>query len=370
VGEDHFLHAGTLLIAELEDALKDGSSERRVETLRRITDLFLNDADRLNEQQVRVFDDVLVHLIQRIETKALIQLSTCLAPVDNAPTEVVRHLAHDDEIMVARPVLSQSKRLTDDDLVKIAEVKSQGHLLAISARGSLNEPVTDVLVRRGDLQVTHKLADNSGARFSETGFAKLVKNGEKDESLAEKLGVRLDIPLRLLRELLLRATDAVRARLLAAAPAEAQDRIQSALASIANEIGQEATGPRDFVSAAQLVQDINRSGNLNESTLMEFARAHRYEEVVVALSLLCSAPAQLIERLIKSIRPDGLIVACKAAGLKWPAVSVILENRFTHHSIPNDELDNAKSSFFALSQPTAQRTLRFWKARMAAKTAS
>ena len=364
------MYAGQLLIAELEDALKDGSSERRVETLRRITDLFLNDADRLNEQQVRVFDDVLVHLIQLIETKALIQLSACLAPVDNAPTEVVRHLARDDEIMVARPVLSQSKRLTDDDLIKIAEIKSQEHLLAISGRGSLNEPVTDVLVRRGNQQVTHKLADNSGARFSETGFAKLVKNGETDESLAEKLGVRLDIPLRLLRELLLRATDAVRARLLAAAPAEAQGRIQSALASIANEIGQEATGPRDFASAAELVQDINRNGSLNESTLMEFARAHRSEEMVIALSLLCSAPAQLVERLLKNIRPDGLIVACKAAGLRWPAVSVILENRFAHHSVPDDELEQAKNSFFALSQPTAQRTLRFWKARMAAKTAS
>ena len=258
------MYAGKLLITELEDVLKDGSSERRVATLRRITDLFLDDADRLNEQQVRVFDDVLVHLIQRIETKALIQLSTCLAPVDNAPTEVIRHLAHDDEIMVARPVLSQSKRLTDDDLIKIAEIKSQGHLLAISERGSLNEPVTDVLVRRGDRQVAHRLANNSGAHFSESGFAKLVKNGETDESLAEKLGLRLDIPLRLLRELLLRATNAVRARLLAAAPAETQARIQSALASIANEIGQEATGPRDFVSAAELVQDINKSGNLNE----------------------------------------------------------------------------------------------------------
>jgi len=363
------LRTGILLIAELEDALKGGSSEKRVETLRRITDLFLNDADRLNEQQVRVFDDVLVHLIQRIETKALVQLSTCLAPVDNAPTEVIRHLAHDDEITVARPVLSQSKRLTEDDLIQIAETKSQGHLLAISGRGSLDETVTDVLVRRGDRQVTHKLAKNSGARFSETGFAKLVKNGETDESLAEKLGLRLDIPLRLLRELLLRATNAVRSRLLAAAPAEAQGRIQSALASIANEIGLEATGPRDFVSAAQLVQDINRSGNLNESTLMEFASAHRYEEMVIALSLLCSAPAQLIERLIKNIRPDGLIVACKAAGLKWPAVSMILENRFAHHSMSNEELDHAKSAFLALSQTTAQRTLRFWNARVAARTA-
>ena len=63
------------LIAELEDAIKSGSSEKRVETLRRVTDLFLNDADRLNEAQVGLFDDVLCHLIKRIETKALAELS-------------------------------------------------------------------------------------------------------------------------------------------------------------------------------------------------------------------------------------------------------------------------------------------------------
>jgi hypothetical protein len=47
------------LIDELEAAMKSGSSENRVTTLRRITDLFLHDADRLNDDQIRVFDDVL-----------------------------------------------------------------------------------------------------------------------------------------------------------------------------------------------------------------------------------------------------------------------------------------------------------------------
>jgi uncharacterized protein (DUF2336 family) len=202
------------LIAALEESLKSGSSEKRVDTLRRVTDLFLDDSDRLNEQQVKVFDDVLVHLIERIERKALVQLSTALAPIDNAPVQVIRRLAHDDEITIAGPVLMQSSRLAHDDLVQIAETKGQGHLLAISGRSSLNEALTDVLVRRGDRQVTHQLARNAGASFSETGFAALVKNAETDASLAEKLGVRLDLPVRLLRELLLRAADAVRSRLL------------------------------------------------------------------------------------------------------------------------------------------------------------
>jgi hypothetical protein len=40
------------IIAELEDAVRAGSPTKRVETLRQVTDLFLNDGDRLNDEQV------------------------------------------------------------------------------------------------------------------------------------------------------------------------------------------------------------------------------------------------------------------------------------------------------------------------------
>lgn len=224
------------VIGELEAVLKDGSPAKRIEALRRITDLFLNDADRLNEQQIKVFDDVIVHLIQRIETKALIHLSTILAPVDNAPIEVIRCLANDEDIGVAGPVLAGSKRLSSDDLIRIAETRSQQHLLAIYGRASLEEAITDVLVRRGDRNVAHSLAQNSGARFSEKGYAILVKKAESDDGLTEKLGQRLDIPAQLLKQLLSRATDTVRSRLLASAPAEARTQIQFTLASIADQL--------------------------------------------------------------------------------------------------------------------------------------
>src|SRR5271169_4882689 len=104
------MNAEPSLIAELEDAIKSGSSDKRVQTLRRVTDLFLNDADRLNETQIGLFDDVLCHLIKQIETKALVELSENLAPVDNSPIEVIRRLAHSEEIAVAGPVLTQSAR--------------------------------------------------------------------------------------------------------------------------------------------------------------------------------------------------------------------------------------------------------------------
>ena len=59
-------------IAELELAVRSGTPETRVNTLRQVTDLFLHDADRLNDEQVKVFDEVICLLASRIESKSLL----------------------------------------------------------------------------------------------------------------------------------------------------------------------------------------------------------------------------------------------------------------------------------------------------------
>jgi uncharacterized protein (DUF2336 family) len=357
------MSAETSLIAELEDALKDGSQTRRVDTLRRVTDLFLNGADRFNDAQIDVFDDVLGHLIKRIETKAMVELSTRLAPVDNAPIEVIRRLAHDDEITIAGPVLTQSGRLSTDDLVDIARTKGQPHLLAISGRRQIAGAVTDVLIARGNHEVFHTLARNTGAQFSENGFASLVKNAETDESLAEKLGLRLDIPIRLLRALLLKATEAVRSKLLEIASPEARNQIQSVIESISNEVAREAAAPRNFDAAKRLIQAMHAKGQLNEAVLFEFVNARKYEEMVAGLAALCSAPIDLVAPLMASERNDSLLIPCKAAGIKWPTVNAILRNRFSHHTISDQAMAKARADYLTLTHASALRILRFWQVR-------
>ena len=156
-------------------------------------------------------------LIEEIESKARAELSHCLAPISNAPIKVLRMLANDDDIAVAGPVLKLAPRLAEADLVDLAKTKSQAHLQAISARKVLGEAVTDVLVRRGDREVARSVADNRGARISETGFSRLVERAEKDGVLAEKVGLRPDIPPQLFRELLTGATAVVHQRLFASA---------------------------------------------------------------------------------------------------------------------------------------------------------
>jgi uncharacterized protein (DUF2336 family) len=117
------------IIDELEEAVRNGSSAKRVETLRQVTDLFLHDADRLSEEQVRVFDDVLCHLVTRVESRVKAELGARLAPLERAPAAVVERLARDDQIAVAETVLASSTTLTTGTLVDIA--KSKGRITCL-----------------------------------------------------------------------------------------------------------------------------------------------------------------------------------------------------------------------------------------------
>jgi uncharacterized protein (DUF2336 family) len=94
------------LLDELAEALADGSNTRRVEMLSRITDLFVGDAERYSPVQVDVFDEVIAKLANAIEAKARAKLAVRLAEITQAPAGVVRMLAFDDDIEVARPVLA------------------------------------------------------------------------------------------------------------------------------------------------------------------------------------------------------------------------------------------------------------------------
>jgi uncharacterized protein (DUF2336 family) len=306
---------GQSLIIELEEAIQSGSKDKRVDALRRITDLFVADADRLTDQQIDVFDDILGHLIKRIESRALAELSRRLAPIHNAPIEVVRRLARDDDIVVAEPILTASARLSDSDLIEIASTKTQAHLLAISARSQIGTVVTDVLLQRGNQYVFHALAENSGAHFSARGFETLVRHAEGDGRLAEKVA-----PRRSAAAFLSRATEAVRARLLELAGPKSRRHIQGILSAIAEDAQHEGLRrtEHDYAAAQTGVAALKVEGRLNDAAVFEFATKGQYAHIVTALSTLCSAPVPLVDEHLQSKHREAILIACKAAELEWP----------------------------------------------------
>ena len=109
--------------------------------------------------------EVIGQLSEEIELAARCQPARRLARSDQAPIHMVNKLAFDDLIDVAGPILRYSERLENQVLVTNARCKSQQHLFAISRRKSIDEPVTDVLVERGD-QTVGLVAVNTGRHVS------------------------------------------------------------------------------------------------------------------------------------------------------------------------------------------------------------
>ena len=236
---------------------------------------------------------------------------------------------------------------------------SQAHLLAISGRRQLEDALTDVLLSRGNEEVVFKLATNSGARFSKTGYGILVKDAAGDDRLAETVGLRFDIPPPFLRKLLQRATEAVRSRILALAPPETREEIQRVIAQTAKSVGETAVAQRDFTAAESLVLALEKSGKLDEGALLAFVDQHRYEEMTVALARLCSASLKMVSGLMAGLRNDALLIPCKAADLQWATAKAILRNRHANHKIADQLIELARSDYDRLSVATARRTLRF-----------
>src|SRR3954454_13914807 len=114
------LNARQSIVDEVEAAISVGSAEKRLETARRVTNLFLASAGQFSSEQIELFDNVLERLIKTIEIRAiadisariaLAEISAQLAPVVQAPPAVIRRFAKHDEITIAGPVLQESARL-------------------------------------------------------------------------------------------------------------------------------------------------------------------------------------------------------------------------------------------------------------------
>jgi len=348
------------LLPELENVVQHGSAEKRAETLHRITTLFLDGAPSFQAEHIALFDEVIGCLIDEIEAKALAELARRIAPVVNAPAGVVSMLAKNDDIAVARPILKQA-RIADRDLTNIAEHKSQAHLLAMSTRQRISEALSDILVARGDREVTRSIANNRHAQLSDNAFTTLVKRAEEDSVLAEKVGMRTDIPPRLFRQLLIRASEVVQKRLLDKAKPETQTETRCGLAQVTDEVAAKAA-PRNYAAALAAVRALNSQHKLKETDIAEFAKSGKYEETIAALAILCAVPVEVVDRLMNGERADPVLILARATGFGWSTVKAILNARPGAKPSPH-AFDVARDNFERLTVATAQRVVRFWQVR-------
>ncbi len=347
------------LLDELQNALTHGTVARRVETLRRVTDLFVNGAVDYSDKQIELFDDVFHCLIEHIETSAKALLASRLASIEAAPRQTIRTLAFDDVIEVAGPVLSKSERLDDEALIETARNKSQAHLLAISTRRALSGAVTDVLVARGNDEVVRSTVNNPGAEFTEYGFTRLVDRADGNDELATCVGMRPGLPRHLYLKLLAKASDTVRKRLEAAHPQQAAQVTGAVQEATRRAQSARSALTKETAIAHALVKSLYEHGRLDEEQVEAFADQGKFDETNASLAALASVPLGIAENIMMESRAEGVMILAKVAGFSWPTVKAIISLRDAIAGGESTDLAACKATYERLRVSTAQQVLRF-----------
>jgi uncharacterized protein (DUF2336 family) len=348
-------------LRDLDEAISRGTAESRTRALWHATDLLI--AGRYSDDEIRTFGEVIGRLAEEIEVAARAQLARRMARFDGAPINIIQKLASDDSIDVAGPVLRESERLDDETLVTTAKTKGQPYLLAISERKSLAETVTDVLVTRGNWDVVNSVANNKGARLSDFGFLHMIKRAEGDSILAEQLGLRTDISRHLFQQLIAKASDDVRRRLENERP-DMGEEIQSSVSEVTGALQSKfGPGSRSYFVAKRLVTQQYQLGNLNENSIVGYARSHKLDEVTIGLSLLCALPGDVIERALVDKNREMLLVITKALDFSWSTTMSLLFLGAKDHRITAQELKDTEKEYGRLNIETSRSVLQFYQTR-------
>jgi uncharacterized protein (DUF2336 family) len=357
----------TLMIPGLDEIVRHGDPERRAEAALRISELFLQAAGNLRSDHVDLFDGLLIDLVPHAKIAERADLAERLSGVANAPRVLVGQLAREDELSIAGPLLRRSPVIDERTLVEIAKIKGQGHLLAMSERSTLSTDLTDVIVRRGDREVVRRAAGNSGAAFSHAGYSTLIRRAGQDGVLTLTVGKREDLSSQHLKDLLAGSVDIIRRRLLEVVDPAREAEIKDALNEIAGMPKIVVESRRDFTAAQRTIGALQNSGALNEAALLEFAKNHKYEESVVALSVMSGVQTGTLDRLITEDRYDPLLIVGKVIGLDWATVRALILLRLGPNRVPSPvDIESARLNYARLMPSTAERVVKFWQTRQSA----
>ena len=272
-------------------------------------------------------------------------------------------LAFDDSIDVAGPVLQHSQRLGAQTLVTNIRTKSQPHLLAISKRSFIPVVVMDELVTRGNREVVQSVASNNGASFSDFGFLHMIKRSESDSILAEQLGLRKEIPRHMFQQLIAKASDDVKRNLERERP-DLLGQIQASVTDVTGKLHSKF-GPasKAHFAAKRMVAVQHQYGNLNENSILEYARSHKIEEATVGLSLLCSLPVDVVERALVDNNREMALILAKALDFARETAMALLFLGAKDHRISSCDLDDMREEFASLDTKASRGVLKFYQSR-------
>ncbi|WP_306030438.1 DUF2336 domain-containing protein [Stappia sp. MMSF_3263] len=179
---------------QLTELAREGSAESSGELVTALTDLFLRAGEDERDRVSLIFGDVVLRVLDRLQVEARTGMSEKICVEAGAPKNLLKALAADEDIGVAKPVLERNRTLADDELAEVAGTVSGAHLSLICKRQGLKPVLTRVIAQRGDPAILCQMLGNAGAAIGADSFDLLVARARKDSDLQNALCERKDLP--------------------------------------------------------------------------------------------------------------------------------------------------------------------------------
>ena len=344
------------------------SSENRRALLRDLTEHFFGSPSRTATED-DLYGSVLSTLSADMETAVRAELSARFAVALDAPRSLVRRLAH-DEASVADAVLRASTVLTDEDLLGVVRAKGQDHLRAVSARPSVSEALSDVIVERGDDETLGTLLRNDGARLSRTASETAVARAKVNPDLHAATVERASLPADLLNEMYFVVEARLRQRILEQNASMDPVLLESALAAGRARVAtDDGALPADYAESLAYVDELRAANQLSPQMLARFLRSGSRTPFLIALAQLADIDFHTAAQIVERRELDALAVVCKAADLDralFLTYAVVILND------DGDAMTKAHGYarlYGELNRDAALRTLRFWRMRRGVRAA-
>lgn len=348
--------------ALLLDLAREGSSEKRRELLRQITDVFLAAPEQRSENESVLFDEIVGAVAADLETQVRIELARKVAE-SNAPlNRTARRLAM-DTIEVARPVIERSRALSETDILDVIQQKSQDHMLAVTKRPDIGEKVSSALVAKGEDRVVASLLENRTARMDRETYEAVATRAETSPVLHAPFVRNQHVPLDLLNNVYLKVEGGLRREIMrkfhGVSPAELEAALESSRNHLSSAYG---ALPEDFQDAKDHVDALDKRGSLKPPILVQLLRENRRTAFYLAFAKLVDVEFNLARRLVEGKDIDALAMLCRGAGFDrglFVTISLLVVDEGGGLS----RTDEYGKLYEQVPIAAAQRALRFWKVR-------
>lgn len=291
------------------EAMDDLPSRDRADLCEDVTQL-IEMADRATDREMAA--DILLSLLRYAETQLKQAVAERLSVLHQAPLRLILQFINDD-INVAKPVLTHSTALNDLDLLYIIQSRDSPFWQAIAARQNLGENVVETLVDLKDVATTKTLVENASIVFTDYSLGKIAKMANDTDLLNDCLINRGQTERGdFARKIYSYAGDSLKQMLaenIGTLSKEASRAVEDVLKEFAEPTPNHFMPSASMFKAAELFME---QGKLTQTLMLNTLKRGQIASFIAQFTKFTGLPVAVVMAMLQQKSGRGLAIACKA----------------------------------------------------------